>query len=210
MQHDIGGVDGRHTRPHRRARAPAPSPARPPPARGAGASTTAAPNTTTTSSHPQIGQRRHAGAQPPAAVGKHFWHAVAGPHPRPAAHRPRWRSSTCEQCEPARFWIDAQPGRWTSCSRCARRRHGRSGSRPAQTAAALAEGVTDDSPDRRSVGELSGVYRLRFDTATYFAAQDVTGCYPEIVIAFTKSPGRRPNPRAAAAVAVRLFAYRGS
>ena len=39
-------------------------------------------------------------------------------------------------------------------------------------------------PDRRSVGELSGVYRLRFDTATYFAAQDVTGCYPEIVIAF--------------------------
>jgi 5-hydroxyisourate hydrolase len=30
----------------------------------------------------------------------------------------------------------------------------------------------------------AGVYRLRFDTATYFAAQGITGFYPEIVIAF--------------------------
>jgi 5-hydroxyisourate hydrolase len=29
-----------------------------------------------------------------------------------------------------------------------------------------------------------GVYRLRFDTASYFAAQQVSGFYPEIVIAF--------------------------
>jgi 5-hydroxyisourate hydrolase len=28
------------------------------------------------------------------------------------------------------------------------------------------------------------VFRLRFDTATYFAAQGITGFYPEIVIAF--------------------------
>ena len=33
-------------------------------------------------------------------------------------------------------------------------------------------------------GELSGVYRLRFDTATYFARQSVAAFYPEIVIAF--------------------------
>ena len=34
-------------------------------------------------------------------------------------------------------------------------------------------------------GELAGVYRLRFDTATYFAAQHVrSSFYPEIVIAF--------------------------
>ena len=30
----------------------------------------------------------------------------------------------------------------------------------------------------------AGVYRLRFDTATYFAAQEITGFYPEIVVAF--------------------------
>jgi 2-oxo-4-hydroxy-4-carboxy-5-ureidoimidazoline decarboxylase len=52
--------------------------------------------------------------------------------------------------------------------------------------AAMAEGVTDD--DGRTgdlyTGELSGVCRLCFDTATYFAAQGVTGFYPEIVIAF--------------------------
>lgn len=30
----------------------------------------------------------------------------------------------------------------------------------------------------------SGVYRLRFDTATYFAANGVESFYPEIVIAF--------------------------
>jgi 5-hydroxyisourate hydrolase len=30
----------------------------------------------------------------------------------------------------------------------------------------------------------TGVYRLHFDTATYFAAHGITGFYPEIVIAF--------------------------
>jgi 5-hydroxyisourate hydrolase len=30
----------------------------------------------------------------------------------------------------------------------------------------------------------AGVYRLQFDTATYFSAQGVTGFYPEIVICF--------------------------
>jgi 5-hydroxyisourate hydrolase len=50
----------------------------------------------------------------------------------------------------------------------------------------LAEATTDE--DGR-VAELcqaaeSGVYRLRFDTASYFAAQQVTGFYPEIVVAF--------------------------
>jgi 5-hydroxyisourate hydrolase len=30
----------------------------------------------------------------------------------------------------------------------------------------------------------AGIYRLRFDTATYFAAAQVTGFYPEIVVAF--------------------------
>jgi 5-hydroxyisourate hydrolase len=52
--------------------------------------------------------------------------------------------------------------------------------------AAMAEGVTDDDGriGHLYTGELSGVYRLRFDTATYFAAKGVTGFYPEIVIAF--------------------------
>jgi 5-hydroxyisourate hydrolase len=33
-------------------------------------------------------------------------------------------------------------------------------------------------------GELSGTYRLRFDTAAYFAEQGICSFYPEIVIAF--------------------------
>jgi 5-hydroxyisourate hydrolase len=52
--------------------------------------------------------------------------------------------------------------------------------------AALAEGVTDDDGriGHLYTGELSGVCRLRFDTATYFAAKGITSFYPEIVIAF--------------------------
>lgn len=50
----------------------------------------------------------------------------------------------------------------------------------------LAEGATDD--DGRIPGladELgTGVYRLQFDTAAYFASQRVVGFYPEVVIAF--------------------------
>lgn len=52
--------------------------------------------------------------------------------------------------------------------------------------ALLAEASTD-SDGRISdlhAGELSGIYRLRFDTAAYFTAQNVTGFYPEIVVAF--------------------------
>lgn len=50
----------------------------------------------------------------------------------------------------------------------------------------VSAGVTDD--DGR-IGVLAadletGTYRLRFDTAGYFAAQGVTGFYPEVVIAF--------------------------
>lgn len=52
--------------------------------------------------------------------------------------------------------------------------------------AVLADAATDD--DGRIAGlaaELAaGVYRLRFDTGAYFAAQGVVGFYPEVVIAF--------------------------
>jgi 5-hydroxyisourate hydrolase len=52
--------------------------------------------------------------------------------------------------------------------------------------AAMAEGRTDDDGriGHLYTGELSGVCRLRFDTATYFAAKGITGFYPEIVVAF--------------------------
>lgn len=53
----------------------------------------------------------------------------------------------------------------------------------------VAGSTTDD--DGR-IGQLAdhlapGVYRLRFDTATYFAAHAVETFYPEIVIAFEVS-----------------------
>jgi 5-hydroxyisourate hydrolase len=35
-----------------------------------------------------------------------------------------------------------------------------------------------------SPADLSGVYRLTFDTAAYFVAQGIVGFYPEIVITF--------------------------
>ncbi|BBZ34594.1 hydroxyisourate hydrolase [Mycolicibacterium confluentis] len=52
--------------------------------------------------------------------------------------------------------------------------------------AELATGVTDgDGRISGLGGELSaGIYRLRFDTGAYFAAQRVTGFYPEVVITF--------------------------
>jgi 5-hydroxyisourate hydrolase len=51
---------------------------------------------------------------------------------------------------------------------------------------ALAEELTDEDGriDDLYTGELSGVYRLRFDTTTYFVAQNITGFYPEVVVAF--------------------------
>jgi 5-hydroxyisourate hydrolase len=52
--------------------------------------------------------------------------------------------------------------------------------------ALLASETTDD--DGRIAGLAdrleAGTYRLRFDTATYFAAAQITGFYPEIVVAF--------------------------
>ena len=50
----------------------------------------------------------------------------------------------------------------------------------------LATASTDDDGRITGLGDRlpAGVYRLRFDTATYFAAQQVTGFYPEIVVAF--------------------------
>jgi len=50
----------------------------------------------------------------------------------------------------------------------------------------LASAVTDDDGRIANLGDDlgAGIYRLRFDTATYFAALGITGFYPEIVIAF--------------------------
>lgn len=52
--------------------------------------------------------------------------------------------------------------------------------------AVLTTSITDDDGRVTSVydGELAGIYRLRFDTAAYFESQNVTGFYPEVVIAF--------------------------
>lgn len=52
--------------------------------------------------------------------------------------------------------------------------------------ALLAEASTDSDgrvADLYTV-QACGVYRLRFDTAAYFAAHGVAGFYPEIVVAF--------------------------
>lgn len=53
----------------------------------------------------------------------------------------------------------------------------------------LASAATDD--DGRiaglATGELSGRYRLTFDTGAYFASTGVTGFYPEVVITFEVS-----------------------
>jgi 5-hydroxyisourate hydrolase len=50
----------------------------------------------------------------------------------------------------------------------------------------LADARTDDNGRVADLyrGELSGTYRLRFDTAAYFAEQGISGFYPEIVITF--------------------------
>jgi 5-hydroxyisourate hydrolase len=50
----------------------------------------------------------------------------------------------------------------------------------------VASAVTDDDGRIANLGDDlgTGIFRLRFDTATYFAAQEITGFYPEIVIAF--------------------------
>jgi 5-hydroxyisourate hydrolase len=52
--------------------------------------------------------------------------------------------------------------------------------------AMLAGTITDDDGRVADLytGELAGTYRLRFDTANYFAAHGLTGFYPEVVITF--------------------------
>ncbi|MDG4666526.1 hydroxyisourate hydrolase [Mycobacterium sp. 236(2023)] len=52
--------------------------------------------------------------------------------------------------------------------------------------AVLATAITDDDGRVKAVsGALTpGVYRLFFDTASYFASIDVAAFYPEVVIAF--------------------------
>lgn len=51
----------------------------------------------------------------------------------------------------------------------------------------IAAGVTDDDgrvPGLVGEGLAHGTYRITFDTGDWFAAQDVTGFYPEVVITF--------------------------
>jgi 5-hydroxyisourate hydrolase len=52
--------------------------------------------------------------------------------------------------------------------------------------ALLAQSTTDNDGRVNSLTDttLSGTYRLTFDTASYFAAQAITGFYPEIIISF--------------------------
>lgn len=50
----------------------------------------------------------------------------------------------------------------------------------------VADGITDADGRIAGLGaELAaGVYRLHFDTGAYFAAEGISGFYPEVVIAF--------------------------
>ena len=50
----------------------------------------------------------------------------------------------------------------------------------------VAGGVTDGDGRIADLGDdvAAGVYQLHFDTAAYFAAQGITGFYPEVVIVF--------------------------
>ncbi|QUR69335.1 hydroxyisourate hydrolase [Mycobacterium spongiae] len=52
--------------------------------------------------------------------------------------------------------------------------------------AVLATATTDDEGRIGALapGELSGVYRLTFDTGSYFAAHGVASFYPEVVVTF--------------------------
>ncbi|WP_186241891.1 hydroxyisourate hydrolase [Mycobacterium simulans] len=78
--------------------------------------------------------------------------------------------------------------------------------------AVLANAATDD--DGRiaglAAGELSGHYRLTFDTGAYFASAGIAGFYPEVVIAFevTEPTGRYHVPLLLSPYA--YSTYRGS
>lgn len=57
----------------------------------------------------------------------------------------------------------------------------------------LGEGVTDADGRVPAIGPERlepGQYRLRFDTAAYFAATGTDGFYPEVVVAFTVAEGQ--------------------
>jgi 5-hydroxyisourate hydrolase len=78
--------------------------------------------------------------------------------------------------------------------------------------ASVAEGVTDDDGRIGALftGTASGLFRLRFDTATYFAACGVSAFYPEVVVAFeiTDPDGRYHVPLLLSPYA--YSTYRGS
>ena len=69
---------------------------------------------------------------------------------------------------------------------------------------------TDGRVGKLSHSELSGIYRMRFDTGAYFTAQGVAGFYPEVVIAFevTDPAGRYHVPLLLSPYA--YSTYRGS
>jgi 5-hydroxyisourate hydrolase len=78
--------------------------------------------------------------------------------------------------------------------------------------AVLAHAVTDEDGRVASLTDtdLSGVYRLTFDTASYFAAQAVAGFYPEVTISFeiTDTAGKYHVPLLLSPYA--YSTYRGS
>ncbi len=71
--------------------------------------------------------------------------------------------------------VSGKPADGSAGHAARRTRHGPRGTPPPTTTGGSRASATTWPP---------GVYRLRFDTATYFAAQDVAAFYPEIVIAF--------------------------
>lgn len=78
--------------------------------------------------------------------------------------------------------------------------------------AQLASARTDDDGRIAGLytGELSGVFRLRFDTASYFAAHGTSSFYPEIIIAvqITDAAGKYHVPLLLSPYA--YSTYRGS
>lgn len=80
------------------------------------------------------------------------------------------------------------------------------------TGATLAEALTDGDGRVGDLfgGAVSGLHRLRFDTAAYFAAQGVAAFYPEVVVAFeiTDPDGRYHVPLLLSPYA--YSTYRGS
>jgi 5-hydroxyisourate hydrolase len=80
------------------------------------------------------------------------------------------------------------------------------------TGSLLAQVTTDDDGRVASLTEarLTGVYRLTFDTASYFAAQGVVGFYPEVIISvdITDAAGKYHVPLLLSPYA--YSTYRGS